>query len=55
VRFEPKTTVGLSCPSVNKECGNDEHARGEVNLNRLISPQRPDSVRQAFVGRRTGD
>ena len=55
VRFEPKATVGSSCLSVNKECGNDEHARGDANLNRLIFPQRPNSVRQAFVGRRVGD
>src|SRR6266511_4042220 len=55
VRFETKATVGSSCPSVKKECGNDKCARGEANLNRLITPQRPNSVRQAFVGRRVGD
>jgi hypothetical protein len=39
VRFEPKATVGSSCLSVNKECGNDEHARGDDNLNGLIFPK----------------
>ena len=38
VRFEPKATVGSSYPIVNKECGNDERARGEANLNRVIFP-----------------
>jgi hypothetical protein len=40
VRFEPKTTVGSLYPSVNKEYGNDEHARGEANLNRVIFPHK---------------
>jgi hypothetical protein len=55
VRFGPKATVGSSCLSVNKERVDDEYARGDANFNRLIFPQRPNSVRQAFVGRRVGD
>ena len=55
VRFETKATIGSSSPSVKKERGNDKYARGEANFNRLVSPQRPNSVRQAFVGRRVGD